>query len=90
MKILDGTIVMDHKGLECPDIQEIEDLYVSRLEGGNIKDSSNPKLNKTKYSEHYGIITSEEVKSCINDFNRDTSAGPNNVTLADLKILTND
>ena len=25
--ILDGTFVMDNKGLEFPDIQEIEDLY---------------------------------------------------------------
>ena len=33
LKILDGTFVMDNKGLEFPSIGEIEDLYVSRLEG---------------------------------------------------------
>ena len=33
LKILDGTFVMDNKGLEFPGIGEIEDLYVSRLEG---------------------------------------------------------
>ena len=88
-KILDGTFVMDNKGLEFPDIREIEGLYVSRLEEGNTRDSSNPKLNETEHSEHYGVITPDEVKNCMSDFNRDTSAGPDNLTLADLKILTN-
>ena len=39
--------------------------------------------------EHYGVITPDEVKNCMSDFNRGTSAGPDNLTLADLKILTN-
>ena len=34
------------------------------------------------------MITSEEVKICIANFNRDTLAGPDNLTRADLKILT--
>ena len=85
-KILDGTFVMDNKGLEFPEIREVEGLYLSRLEEGNTKDSLNPKLNETEHSEHYGVITPDEVKNCISDFNRDTSAGPDNLTLADLKI----
>ena len=88
-KILDGTFVMDNKDLDFRDIQEIEDLYVSRLEEGNTKDSSNLKLEETENSEHYAVITFEEVKNCIAEFNRDTPAGPDNLTLADLKILTN-
>ena len=71
LKILDGTFVADNKDLEFPDIQEIEDLHVSRLEEGNTKDISNPKLEETAYSEHYRIITPKEVKNCISEFNRD-------------------
>ena len=52
---------------------------MSRLEEGNTKENS----------EHYGVIISEEVKNCTADFNKDTSAGPDNLILADLKILTN-
>ena len=88
-RILDGTFVMDNKGLAFPDMHEIEELYVSRLEEGNTKDSLNPKLEETEHSEHYGIITPDEVKICLADFNRDTSAGPGNLSLTDLKILTN-
>ena len=51
---------------------------MSRLEEGNTKENS----------EHYGVIIFEEVKNCTADFNRDTSAGPDNLTLADLKIPT--
>ena len=40
LKIFNRTFIMDNKGLEFPDIQEIEDLYVSRLEEGNIKGDS--------------------------------------------------
>ena len=83
------TFVIDNKGLDFPDIQEIEDLHVSGLEEGNTKDSSNPKLEDTENSEHYGIITPDEVKIYIAHFNRDTLAGPDNLTLADLKILIN-
>ena len=79
---------MDNKDLDFRDIQEIEYLYVSRLEEGNTKDSSNLKLEETENSEHYAVITFEEVKNCIAEFNRDTPAGPDNLTLADLKILT--
>ena len=61
-KILDGSLVMDNKGLEFPNIWEIEDLYVSRLEEGNTMDNLNPKLEKTGYREYYGVITPEEVK----------------------------
>ena len=53
---------MDNKGLEFPNIREIEDLYVSRLEEGNTMDNLNPKLEKTGYREYYGVITPEEVK----------------------------
>ena len=87
-KIVDGTFVMDNKNLDFRDIQEIEDLYVSRLEKENTKDSLNMKLEETENSEHYAVITSEEVKNCIVDFNRDTPAGPDNLTLADLNNLT--
>ena len=52
---------------------------MSWLEEGNTKENR----------EHYGVIISEEVKNCTADFNRDISAGPDNLTLADLKILTN-
>ena len=56
LKILDDTLVPHNKDLEFPEIWEIEDLYVSRLEQANTKDISNPKLEETAYSEHYGII----------------------------------
>ena len=52
---------------------------MSRLEEDNTKENS----------EHYGVIISEEVKNCTADFNKDTSAGPDSLILADLKILTN-
>ena len=41
---------MDNKDLDFRDIQEIEYLYVSRLEEGNTKDSSNLKLEETENS----------------------------------------
>ena len=50
-KLLDSNFVMDNKGLEFPDIQEIENLYVSRLEEGNTKNISNLKLEETEHSE---------------------------------------
>ena len=69
-KIFDGTFVMDNKGLDFPDIQEIEDLYVSRLQEDNTKYSLNPKLEETEHSEHYGINTPDEVKLCLADFKK--------------------
>ena len=45
---------------------------MSRVEEGNTKDSSNLKPEETEHSEHYGIITPDEVKLCLADFNRDT------------------
>ena len=33
-------------------------------------------------------ISPEEVKLCISEIERDTSPGPDSITLADLKILT--
>ena len=50
-KRLDSHFVMDNKGLEFPDIQEIENLYVSRLEEGNTKNILNLKLEETEHSE---------------------------------------
>lgn len=87
-KIFNGTFIMDNKGLEFPDIQEIEDLYVSRLEEGNITGDSRHKLGKTLHSEHYGSITPEEVKISMSEFKKDTSSGPDLVPLIDLKLLT--
>ena len=55
-KILDDTLVTDNKDLECPDIQEIENLYASRLEEGNTKDDSSPKLDNNLHGEHYDRI----------------------------------
>ena len=88
LKIFNRTFIMDNKGLEFPDIQEIEDLYVSRLEEGNIKGDSRHELGKTLHSEHYESITPEEVKICMSEFKKDTSSGPDLVTLVDLNILT--
>ena len=88
LKIFNRTFIMDNKGLEFPDIQEIEELYVSRLEEGNIKGDSRHELGKTLHSEHYGSITPEEVKICMSEFKKDTSSGPDLVTLVDLNILT--
>lgn len=48
---------MDNEGLEFPDIWEVEDLYVSRLEEGSNKDDSSPKLDETLHSELYGSIS---------------------------------
>ena len=79
---------MDNEGLEFPDIWEVEDLYVSRLEEGSNKDDSSPKLDETLHSKLYGSISPEEVKLCISEIERDTSPGPDSITLADLKILT--
>lgn len=87
-KIPGGTFIMDNEGLEFPDIWEVEDLYVSRLEEGSNKDDSSPKLDETLHSELYGSISPEEVKLCISEIERDTSPGPDSITLADLKILT--
>ena len=90
LKILDGTFVMDNKGLESSDIQEIEDLYVSRLEKGNTKDASSQKLEDTINRQYYGVITPEEVKLCVSKFKWDISPGRDLVALSDLKLLTFD
>ena len=86
-KILDGTFVMDNKGLESSDIQEIEGLYGSRLEKGNTKDASSQKLEDTINRQYYGVITPEEVKLCVSKFKWDTSPGRDLITLSDLKLL---
>ena len=86
-KIPSGTFIMDNEGLEFPDMWEVEDLCVSRLEEGNNKDDLSPKLDETLHSELYGSISPEEVKLCISEIERDASPGPDS-TLADLKILT--
>lgn len=72
---------MDNEGLEFPDIWEVEDLYVSRLEEGSNKDDSSPKLDETLHSELYGSISPEEVKLCISEIERYvTRAGLNNIS----------
>ena len=78
---------MNNKGLEFPDIQEIEDLYVSRLEKGSTKDTSSQKLEDTINRQYYGVITPEEVKLCVSKFKWDTSSGCDLITLSDLKLL---
>ena len=85
-KILDSTFVMNNKGLEFTDIQEIENLYVSRLEKGNTKDTSSQKLEDTINRQYYGVITPEEVKLCVSKFKWDTSPGRDLITLSDLKL----
>ena len=41
-----------------------------------------------KIAKHYGKITSAEVRVCISEVKRDTSPGPDLLTLAYLKFLT--
>ena len=86
-KIVNGTFALNQKGRVFPDIQEVEKVYVERLEKGSDQEQAKVDYPEMQESDVYGRFTKEEVIACLNEFQRATAAGTDNIKVPDMKKL---
>ena len=85
---MDGSFTIDNETV-TPKIDDVQTVYVERLEKGNLIDiSTSDNQEQLQYSSKYGKITKEKVEKCIKEIRRDTVAGPDKMGLKELKHLT--
>ena len=85
---MDGSFTIDNE-MVTPKIDDVQTVYVERLEKGNLIDiSTSDNQEQLQYSSKYGKITKEKVEKCIKEIRRDTVAGPDKMGLKELKHLT--
>ena len=85
---MDGSFTIDNETV-TPKIDDVQTVYVERLEKGNLIDiSTSDNQEQLQYSSKYGEITKEKVEKCIKEIRRDTVAGPDKMGLKELKHLT--
>ena len=82
-RILDDTLSLDNEEDVYPDIEEVEKLYVERLEKAEAKDTSEQPDILSKYND-----STNEVKEALNGMKRDTASGPDKCRLKDIKDLS--
>ena len=87
-KIPDGTLSLDHEEDVYPGIEEVEKVYVERLEKAEVKDTSEQPDTSPKYNDSYGRIETNEVKEALKGIKQDTVSGPDKCRLKDIKDLT--
>ena len=86
-KILDGTFSLDNESEITPRIENIEEMYVNRLEEGNQTYDSPLIHTRRKQSNLYGKIKEDEVVKCINEIKRDTASESDNRSFKELKQM---
>lgn len=61
-KIINGNFSLDNMEQEFPNIEDVEDVYVPRLEEGNARDTTQVEFPDTQHSKKYGRFTEQEVR----------------------------
>ena len=84
-KIINGNFSLNHTEQTFPDIEQVEKVYVDRLENGNTINSSYVKYPEIQHNTCYGKFTTEEVKLNLQELKRNSVAGIDGVTTADLR-----
>ena len=69
---------------EFPNIEDIEDVYVAKLEEGNTTDTTKVEYLDTQHSNKYGRFTEQEVRGCLKELNRNTTAGVDGIRTPDI------
>ena len=80
-KIPDGTLSLDHEEDVYPDIEEVEKVYVERLEKAEVKDTSEQPDILPKYNDSYGRIETNESKKHLKESSRTLCQGQINAGL---------
>ena len=87
--VIDGKFQYDRKEEVFPKIEEVEKVYVERLESRTMKDETpTEKIPPIYDNVVYGKITMEEVKEVISDTKRDTANGFDYIKLTMIKQLS--
>ena len=87
-QLLDDKFNFEDKPLVEPSIEEVEKVYISRLENNPNIDSSTITPGFTSNDQIvYGKITLEEVKNLIKDTKKDTASGTDNWKLEHVKSI---
>ena len=84
-KIINGNFSLSHTEQTFPDIEQVEKVYVDRLENGNTINSSYVKYPEIQHNTCYGKFMTEEVKLNLQELKRNSVAGIDGVTTADLR-----
>ena len=87
-KILDGTLSLKKEDDIYPDIKEVEEVYLERLEKVKVKDTSNQPDVQSKHNDCNGRITNDEIKEALKGIKRDTTSGADKCRLCDIRNLT--
>ena len=69
------------------DIKDIEGIYVDRQEKGNVIDSTNVEYLNIQHSETYGKFTEHQIKACLKEINRNTTAAVDSIRTPDIRKI---
>ena len=84
-KIINGNFSLNNAEQTFPDIKNVEETYVNRLENGNAIDETNVKYPKEQHDLSYGRFTVDEVKLSLQELKRNSAARIDGITTVDLK-----
>lgn len=84
-KIINGNFGLNHTEQTFPDIEQVEKVYVDRLEWGNLKDSTFVKYPVTQRNTRYRKFTTDEVRLILKELKSNSSAGIDGIRKSDLK-----
>lgn len=84
-KIINGNFSLNNTEQTFPDIKEVEEVYVNRLENGNTIDETDIKYPEEQHNSCYRKLTIDEVKLSLQKLRRNSAAGIDGITTVDLK-----
>ena len=89
-KIIDGEFAYENEMQEQPEVEEIEKVYVERLESRMMTDETAHTKGETVLDDYtYGEVREEEVREAVRNTSRDTANGSDDWKMHHIKHLTN-
>ena len=86
-RIIEGSFSLNNVEQVYPNITEVEQTYVIRLEHGNSVDDTQVDFPDSYMSDNYGVFTDSEVSNSLKELKRETAARIDKICIQDLKSI---